>query len=54
MAKKSNEKKISRTKNPPTEEQKKQLNKKPINDIREVINALDAWRRESLTSHIRI
>ncbi|MHC4477911.1 MAG: hypothetical protein ACYTEL_19915 [Planctomycetota bacterium] len=39
---------------PFTEEQEKQLHKKPIQDIREVLNALDAWRKKSLTSNIRI
>lgn len=39
---------------PFTKEQEKQLHKKPIEDIRELLNALDAWRKKSLTSDIRI
>lgn len=39
---------------PFTEEQIRELSEKPIEDIREILNALDAWRKNSLTSSIRI
>jgi hypothetical protein len=39
---------------PFTKEQEKQLQKKPIEDIRKVLDALDAWRKNSLASNIRI
>lgn len=35
-------------------EQEKQLEEKPIKDIRQELDALDAWRKQSLACSIRI
>jgi len=53
-AKKKRSPKVLPEVHPFTKEQEKQLHKKPIQDIRGVLNALDAWRKKSLTSNIRI
>lgn len=55
MAKKKKTRaKILKSVRPFTKEQERLLHKKPIEDIREALNALDTWRKRSLASNIRI
>lgn len=54
LAKSKSQESVLPKERPFTEEQTKELSEKPIEDIREVLNALDAWRKDSLTSSIRI
>jgi len=52
--KKKSKLRVLRPVKPFTKEEEKQLRREPIQDIRQVLNALDAWRKKSLTSNIRI
>ena len=54
MAKSKSQRFVLPEERPFTEEQIRELSEKPIEDIREILNALDAWRKNSLTSSIRI
>ena len=38
---------------PFTKEEEKQLEEKPLKDMKELLQTLDAWRRDSLASTLR-
>lgn len=38
---------------PFTKEEEKQLRERPLKDIKDVLKALDVWRKESLASTMR-
>jgi len=47
------EKNILQKTRPFTKDQEKELQEKPLREIRNILKALDTWRKESLTSSMR-